>query len=126
MTKPNTFPFNAFNETHDGCYSFHQYSNNERLAVQLHVWVKDEEGVTENDYLDRWASVSVNIDDADVGENEFCAKEWSENAGLVEQLIALGHFEDTGKRTQSGHVENIRILRVLPKAREFDCQFQYS
>lgn len=38
--------------------------------------------------------------------NEFNVKNWSENDGLEEPLLATGLFEDTGRTFQSGFVQS--------------------
>lgn len=115
----NTFEF-EFHGKRQGCYSFSHYffpDYPSRLAVTIYEKVEDDN--PEDAYWENFGPISINVPDADnIGENEFAAKEYSEMTGLAQQLIDMGHFEDTGKRTSSGFVENVRILRVLPKAKE--------
>lgn len=41
---------------------------------------------------------------AKLDETEFCAKVWSENAPLVEPMLACGLFEDTGRVEPTGYL----------------------
>lgn len=112
------FDFRAFGEVLQGSYEFFKYGNG-RLAVQLNTEDPDDPSI-----VDRYAVLSVNIPEADIGEDEFAAKHWSENAGFIEQLEALGHFEDTGKRTSSGYVNDIRIMRLTPLGKEMRIEWE--
>jgi hypothetical protein len=40
--------------------------------------------------------VSVNFPEADIANDEFIVKDYSENAGLLEALLAAGAIETTG------------------------------
>tara|TARA_R110002110_G_scaffold52020_1_gene151872 strand:+ start:456 stop:740 length:285 start_codon:yes stop_codon:yes gene_type:complete len=62
---------------------------NGNLAVQLNT--ADEP----------YATLSTTVAGVTLGENEFFAKTYSENTGLLEQFVENGLFEDTG-RTTSG------------------------
>ena len=107
MSKPeNLFPFKHLGEAHEGLFAFHQYNENKRIAVELLVW--------DDSYLDRWSKISVNENTVNLEDDEFIAKEYSENEGLVQQFIDAGYFEDTGKKCVLGHVSDVRILKVLP------------
>jgi hypothetical protein len=41
---------------------------------------------------------------AQISNDEFCVKTWSENEVLVAPMLSTGLFEDTGKRVPSGYV----------------------
>ena len=62
---------------------------NDRLAVQL------VEGG------DDFATVSVNLPEEAVGPNEFAFKNYSENEGLLEELLRAKVIELTGRVTRS-------------------------
>jgi hypothetical protein len=62
---------------------------NERLAVQL---VENGED---------FATVSVNLPDEAIGPNEFAFKNYSENEGLLEELLQANVIEVTGRVTRS-------------------------
>jgi hypothetical protein len=115
----NLFEFEFYGK-HQGCYSFSHYFYPDypsRLAVTIYELIEDDD--PEDNYWEQFGPISINIPEADnIGENEFAVKEYSELEGFVQQLIDMGHFEDTGKRTSCGYVQNVRILRVLPKAKE--------
>lgn len=57
-----------------------------------------------------YATLSVNVEDAPVLDNEFVVKTYSENEGLAE--IYAHHFEDTGKRVSFGFVKDAPIWRL--------------
>jgi hypothetical protein len=65
-----------------------QYQNG-RLALM--VLAKDpEEGFEEP-----VCTVTVNMPEAPCADNEIYVKDWTENAGMVEQLVVWGVIEDT-------------------------------
>lgn len=107
----NLFPFTHYGNN-EGLFAFHEYTQNGRVAVELLGWENEYE------YMERYAVLSVNDDEVAIEDGEFIAKEYSENEGLVQQFIDAGFFEDTGKRCALGHVDDVRILRILPKARQ--------
>lgn len=49
-----------------------------------------------------FGTFSVYVPHLELGESEFAAQTWSENALLREPMLATGLFEDTGRRVQSG------------------------
>jgi len=54
-----------------------------------------------------YATLSTNLgklSGVTLGENEFFAKTYSENTGLLEQFVESGLFEDTGRKVDSGFV----------------------
>ena len=53
----------------------------------------------------RFATLSVNFPEVELGEGEFAVKTWSENEQVAADALASGLFVDTGKRIQSGYVE---------------------
>jgi len=75
---------------------FGEYGNG-GLAVSL-IAVADGQPI---------AKLSVNLPEAadQLGEGEFFAKTWSENAPIVGPALASGLFEDTGRRVATGFVE---------------------
>jgi hypothetical protein len=58
---------------------------NGRLAVQL---------LEDGEY---YATLSVNIPEAAIGPDQFLAKDYGENTGLIEQCIAAGVVAPTGQ-----------------------------
>ena len=60
------------------------------------------------------ATASVNLEDADLADNEIAIKDWSENEGMAEWLVINGLVEDTWKTCAAGHVL-APIVRTLPK-----------
>lgn len=63
---------------------------NGNLAVQL---ITDDEP---------YATLSIPAD-IDLPKDEFVAKTYSENEGLLEQFLENGYFSDTGKTTNVEH-----------------------
>ena len=54
---------------------------NGRLAIQLFSYS------AENNFIEPWATVTVNLPDQAIPENTVCVKDYSENDGLLELLI---------------------------------------
>lgn len=67
---------------------------------QLHVALVGPEGDPCGDF-----STNGKAYGAQLGEDEFCVKTWSENEDMVEPMMGTGLFEDTGRRCHSGYVE---------------------
>ena len=61
------------------------------MAVFLQSWCEDGEG-----YWEPFATLSVNIDGTAISDEYFCAKTYSENAGLCEQMETLGLIRHGG------------------------------
>lgn len=80
---------------------------NDNLAVELLYWE------TDGGYWGPYAKLSVNTD-LDLPTNEFVAKTYSENEGLVEQFIEAGYFEDTGRIKGMGYASG-PILKITDK-----------
>jgi len=81
-----------------------RYGNGGKIAVQL--WGYDD-GMR---CMVAAARLSINTDDR-IDVDEFVAKEYAENSGLVEQFITMGFFTDT-KRIS---LDQRRILKVTDK-----------
>ena len=64
-----------------------------------------------------YANISINTND-EIGYDEFVAKTYSENAGLIEPLIDQGLFEDTGREVRVGLAGQCPILRLTQLARK--------
>jgi hypothetical protein len=76
------------------------------LQVEYRTYLVDEGlavMLTKNGEL--FATLSVNLPDHPLGKDEFHAKTWSENAPLVEPLLASGLFIDTGRRVDCGFTQ---------------------
>jgi hypothetical protein len=64
----------------------------------------------------RYATLSTNTDaKLAFPEAEFVAKCYSENAGLNEQFIEQGLFENTGRTQECGYAGAQPVLRLTPK-----------
>jgi hypothetical protein len=71
-----------------------------------------------------YATVTVNIRPNDCKSDEIIVKMYSENEHLRAPLLALGLFEDTGKRIESGFVQ-CEIWRLTEKfSSAFDAAYQ--
>lgn len=108
-----TFNFRHHNSDWTGYFKLGQYDDfcsdgrTRRLAVQIVAHSGD--GIWEP-----YATVSMNTD-YDTSPGEIVAKTYSENLGLVEQLIHAGFFEDTGTRVEVGRVDFNPVLRITSK-----------
>lgn len=78
------FVFSHFDEPHPGGHLMIRRYNHGRLAVELH----DEEGV--------YCRLSVNVPEVALAPDEFLFKNYSENQGLLEEMIRLGLVAPTG------------------------------
>jgi hypothetical protein len=83
----------CFGETMEAVLHVTRYRNNGRLAVQL---------VSPDSEDDEVATLSVNLVEEPMADDEFAFKTYSENEGLFEQVIAHGVIRDTGRRTRTG------------------------
>lgn len=100
------FTIMILGKAYDGKFCFGRYGN-KRLAVQIVGHDESEEML---------ARVSCNVPDAPVLCNEFVAKTYSENEGLVEQLVEKGLIEHTGKKVVVGYAGEQPIMRMTEKA----------
>ena len=72
--------FSHYGQKYEGSLEFLRYQNG-NLAVQLNL-----------DNGEPYATLSVNVEGIKLADNEFVAKTYSENKGLVEQFVEKGHF----------------------------------
>jgi hypothetical protein len=72
--------FSHYGKKYEGSLEFLRYQNG-NLAVQLNL-----------DDGELYATLSVNVEGITLADNEFVAKTYSENEGLVEQFVENGHF----------------------------------
>lgn len=63
-----------------------------------------------------FATASTNIPEAHLEEGEILIKDWSENTGILAELVRHKIVEDTGRRVRTGHVE-AAVCRLLVKPR---------
>jgi hypothetical protein len=109
--------FQAFGETFKGELKFHEYNNNGNRAVQLMSWNDEYEG------WEPFAVLSINTNKT-LPEDQFVAKTYSENEGLVEQFIEMGYFEHTGESVAAGYAGAQPILRIVDKEQLCDKYFE--
>lgn len=76
-----------------------RYTNG-RIAVQL----------IENG--EPYATVSVNVPEAPIGDDEFFVKNYSENEGLLEELLRVGLLEFTGRFVDAGGLGSLPVFRL--------------
>lgn len=81
---------------------FARYGNG-RIAIQL---------ITANG--EPWARATVNLPAEPLGADEVFIKDYSENEGMLDVLVAAGVVEDTGVRVDSGWV-TVPVARLLVK-----------
>lgn len=94
--------FSHFGNKYEGSLEYLRYQNG-NLAVQLNL-----------DNGEPYATLSVNTELA-LADNEFVAKTYSENEGLVEQFIESGHFVPVSiSAPLNGFVPSQPILRLSP------------
>jgi hypothetical protein len=111
-----TFKFRHYNSDLTGYFQLGQYEDlcsdgkTRRLAVQIIAHDGDGQWAP-------YAVVSVNTD-YEPSPGEIVAKTYMENAGLVEQLIQAGFFEETGSRVLVGHAGLQPVLRITLKLLE--------
>lgn len=82
-----------------------RYITTNRLAVRL---LQDGEP---------YASLSTNVEEADLEPNEFVVKNYSENTGLDDLSLYNDMFEDTGKVVLVGFAV-CPVWRLSPSANE--------
>jgi hypothetical protein len=83
-----------------------QYDNG-RLALQL---IDAEDGSP-------IATATVNLPDVPLGKNQVLIKNWSENEGVLEALVAAGVVTPTGQTVRSGFVE-VPVCELQPPFQE--------
>ena len=93
--------FSHFGNKYEGSLEYLRYQNG-NLAVQLNL-----------DNGEPYATLSVNTELA-LADNEFVAKTYSENEGLVEQFIEKGHFVPVSISAAVGFAPGQPILRLSP------------
>lgn len=59
-----------------------------------------------------FATLTVNIPTAELGDWEILVKTWSENEMVAKAALASGRFKDTGKRINTGFVQ-AQVWEVL-------------
>ena len=92
--------FSHFGNKYEGSLEYLRYQNG-NLAVQLNL-----------DNGEPYATLSVNTELA-LADNEFVAKTYSENEGLVEQFVEKGHFIPVSRDAhQVGFAGSQPIMRV--------------
>jgi hypothetical protein len=98
--------FQAFGETFEGKIKFNNYADGNR-AVQLLSFNNEYEG------WEPFATLSVNTDKK-LPQDQFVAKMYSENEGLVEQFIEMGYFEAVEDQYVTvGYAGPQPVLRIL-------------
>jgi hypothetical protein len=63
------------------------------------------------------ATATVNLPDVPLGRNQVAIKDWSENEGVLDALVAAGVVKHTGQTVPSGFVE-VPICELQPPFRE--------
>ena len=94
----------VFRNTNECDVYFTKYRDNNRVAILL----QDKE--TGEPY----ATASVNLPHQTLKSDEVAIKDYSEGEGMLDDLVAAGIVEDTGKAVGSGYVM-IPIARLLKK-----------
>jgi hypothetical protein len=76
--------------------------NNGRIALLL-----------VDDYGEPYTKININIPEMPLDDDEIVVKNYGENKGILEQLIAQGIVTDTGKRVQTGYVKS-PVCKLVP------------
>ncbi len=63
------------------------------------------------------ATATVNLPDVPLGRNQVAIKDWSENEGMLDALVAAGVVKPTDQTVRSGFVE-VPICELQPPFRE--------
>ena len=92
--------FSHFGKKYEGELDFGRYPNG-NLAIQLNL-----------DDGEPYATLSVNVEGIKLADNEFVAKTYSENEGLVEQFVEKGHFIPVSRDAQVGFAGSQPIMSV--------------
>jgi len=88
-----------FGNTYNTVFRTERYSNS-RFAIEL-----DYKG-------DRFATLTTNLPDVPLEEDQVIIKTWSENEEIAKAALASGLFRDTGMRVSTGFVQ-AQIWEVL-------------
>lgn len=80
------------------------YYGNGRVAIKA-----------ESDQFGPWGTVSINVEDVALEDNEFVLNHDSMDDS-IESYLATGLFEDTGKRVNYGFVEGQPVWKLTAKA----------
>lgn len=83
------------------------YSNG-RLAVEYQSESADVPGWMESECV-----ATVNLPDVHIEHDEVCIKDYSENEGIYECMVAAGHISPATRYTSSGFVDRIPICKLL-------------
>jgi hypothetical protein len=95
---------NIFGESYEVSLSVAQYSNNGATAVQL----MSDEGP--------FSTISVNLPESGLlSKGQFFGKHWSENEGILEQLVAQGAIKKVAgiSPVASGFINGIEAYEVV-------------
>jgi hypothetical protein len=79
-----------------------EYEYGDRIAVQIFHPYDDMP----------WWTVSINMPEVQLAENEFVFKTYSENAGLLEAMLAADLIELTGRSVPAGMAGEQPICRL--------------
>lgn len=63
------------------------------------------------------ATATVNLPDLPAGPNQVFIKDYSENVGMLDALVAAGVVKPTGQMVRSGYVE-VPVCELQPPFRE--------
>lgn len=98
------FTVNAFGNTWRGKFELAQYREGNRACLSGISLTKDRVP---------FFTLTVNIPEIPLEEDEIIVKTWSENEEIANELLRWqDYFEDTGKRVPTGYVQ-AQIWKVL-------------
>lgn len=83
--------------------------NDRDLRMEFGIYPNDRVAITlidtsDPEFEERWCTATTNIPEIELADNEVVIKNYSENTGMLEALVAAGIVRDTGKRARGGHL----------------------
>ena len=91
---PNKFTYHSKYGTYEDCYfRVSHYVSNDRIAIQ--IW-NNEDGAI--------ADVTVNVDEP-LAKNEIAVKDYSENEGMLKEMMRIGLVTQVKRFIHSGFVQ---------------------
>lgn len=94
-----------------------QYPNN-RLCIQLFSYAKD------NQFIEPWATATVNLPDQLLNPGEVFIKDYSENAGLLELLVRAKIIEPRPLKEVPSSFITVTAHKLTPEFLDFISETQ--
>ena len=107
MQEANTLSLAVGQSTYTLVVLEDRYAHGGSLAVELF----DESN------WESFATVSINVPETRLGDDEFVFKTYSENEGFLEQMLAAGFVEMTGRSADIGPI--CRLLKSSGEMKDY-------